>query len=79
MDGSTGLSILWLAFISQQDPLTCLLYGGCSESKAHASAAAELREMLKESSDPHETAVLQAELELAEKGGHMDCAWVLVR
>ena len=66
----------------QQSCGTCLVRKGASafalipslacprsESKSHANAAAELRDMLKEATDPHEKAVLQAELEAAEKGG----------
>lgn len=39
-----------------------------SESRATATAAAELREMLKEASSPAEKAVIQAELAAAERG-----------
>ena len=40
-----------------------------SESRSAASAAAELREMLREGGSPAELAAIQAELDAAEKGG----------
>ncbi len=40
-----------------------------SDSKATATAVAELREMLKEASSPEERAVVQKELAAAERGG----------
>lgn len=39
-----------------------------SESRATATAAAELREMLKEASTPGERRVIEAELAAAERG-----------
>ena len=41
-----------------------------SESRATASAAAELREMLKEAGGPAELAAIRAELAAVERGEH---------